>query len=174
MISCPRNRYVYCTCACWPVWYCIAGNFWGSKLSRISKKGVFRGENFHRMLNWLHNGYGLPKSLWRKLSQVVVKSWNLCFLHPKFPAIRYCGRLCAWAESTWGILDRHGQQKMQLVGVTIKWFEVQQKQVSQPDSLSLRDLRIFMPMTTHRQTGILMQKLKTSWSEEIKTYRDLQ
>ena len=30
--------------------YCIAGNFRGRKLSRIGRKGAFRGENFRGML----------------------------------------------------------------------------------------------------------------------------
>ena len=34
-----------------PTIYRIAGNFRGSKLLQIGRKGAFHGQNFHRMLN---------------------------------------------------------------------------------------------------------------------------
>ena len=53
------------------------GNFRERKLSQMGRKGAFHRENFRGMLNWLHNGCGMPKISWRKLLRVAVKSRNL-------------------------------------------------------------------------------------------------
>ena len=34
----------------------MVGDFRGRKILQIVRKGAFRGENFHGMLNWLHKG----------------------------------------------------------------------------------------------------------------------
>ena len=52
--------------------YRIAGNFRGRKLSRIDRKGAFRGENF-RGTYWSHNGCGMPRISWIKLSRMAEK-----------------------------------------------------------------------------------------------------
>ena len=45
--------------------YCIVGNFWGRKLSPISKKWPFRGEIFRGTLKLIIGGHGTPQILWR-------------------------------------------------------------------------------------------------------------
>ena len=47
-------------------------NFRGS----VYRKGAFCKENFRRMLNWSHNGCGMPRISWRKLSRMAEKSQN--------------------------------------------------------------------------------------------------
>ena len=50
-----RTHNNYHTIRLWLHDYHIMGNFWGRKLLRsIYRKGAFHGENFLRILNWLH------------------------------------------------------------------------------------------------------------------------
>ena len=63
--------------------YHIAGNVWGRKLSRISKKWLFRGENFHRMLKpIICKLVRHTRISWRKLLQVATKPKNLWMFSP--------------------------------------------------------------------------------------------
>ena len=70
--------------------YRIGGNFRGRKLSRISRIGAFRGENFRRMLTGRIMGVaclefrGENFRRWLKNREI-----RESFLPRKFPAIRY-------------------------------------------------------------------------------------
>ena len=64
--------YGVCICVLCVSTYLIAANFRGGKVSQISRKRAFRGENFHRILNRSQKLCGMPKILWRKFSRVAV------------------------------------------------------------------------------------------------------
>ena len=71
--------------------YCIAGNFRGRKLSRIGRKGAFRGENFSRNAKTGHimgvaclEFRGENFRRWLKNCEI-----RKSFLPQKFSAIRY-------------------------------------------------------------------------------------
>ena len=78
-----------CMCA-----YCIAGNFRGRKLSRMSKKWPFR-----RMLKPIVGVYGTPQISWRKLLRVALNSQNSWTFSPS-KVFRYtvlCACVCMHA-----------------------------------------------------------------------------
>ena len=56
--------------------YRIAGNFEGENFRGSVGKERFVEKTFAEYQNWLHNGCGMPRILWRKLSQMAKKSRN--------------------------------------------------------------------------------------------------
>ena len=73
----------------------IAGNFWGRKLSQIGWKGAFRGEKFCRILNWSHNGCGMPKNF------MAVKSQNSWRFSPSWSKVSRYMVSDRWMIITW-------------------------------------------------------------------------
>ena len=82
---------------------------WGRKFSRIGRKWTFRG-----MVNWSHNGCGMPKISWWKLSRAALRLRNLWRFSPlKVSRYNMCSLVLAWSVSPYGPIQ--GRQVLAIV-----------------------------------------------------------